>query len=727
MTSKKLFFNYMKQDLKKHLWLISLSVLTQFFAIVVFPTMYLQSQDKTSLLEFSWMGSYNLLFVVVVVVGAILSGLTMFSYLSAKDKVDFYHSLPIRREKLFIASYLNGILLFIIPCLIFTALFILICMFGFGITGMSVLMPWFLQKDIAYLLIYWIIYSIAVLAVMLTGNTVIAYCGTMILLCYNALINVTITSLKATFFEHYASTDSSWWSYGIFNPIAWVSKLLSSIPKVDTSSQWYWSSSIFTVIIWAVVLTGIALVLYCLRPSEATGCALSFAFTKPIVKCALLILFSIFSGVFFELISGEASTSELGPWMIFGFIMGCLIGHSILQVVLEFDFKAILKGRITLCICAAVSFLVICIYGFDLTGYDSYIPNVDQIESASIVPTFLVSNYRIQIDGSYTYMSDYMQKNMKLTEEDDLENVLEIVQKSLEFDTAYKNYLDTDIAYQFVDEAGNHGISYGNCIITYRLKNGRTVSRAYNMPLTSVEGTTLLTEGDDQCITIRTTNENLKALYESEQYKEAAYPILTQDETVQEVYLIDVMGNQYHLNLSEDEYVCLLRTYKSELKSLTWETRLDTNPVGVISLGNEDEGLGVSYSIYPSFTQTLDLLEWSGYKLTEITADMVDSISIYKADIDTYEDGTRWTESESVAAEREYTDKEQIAQILKCVHLDDFTYYMVDTNLNIYVSNYGDNSYQITINGKSDTGAEWVVNASFRKNTLPDFVKKDFQ
>lgn len=752
MTSKRLFFNYMKQDLKKHLWLISLSILTQFFCIIVFPIMALQhinvnldgvqkSQELMKCLLQSVSGT-NVLLICTVVVGAVLSGLTVFSYLNAKDKVDFYHSLPIRRELIFIASYLNGFLLFAIPYILLVVLIVLIGTLGFGITGIGAVLPVIFKYMAVYLAAYWMLYSVAVLAVMLTGNIIIAFLGTAILMGYNMLINGLFIALQSLFFEHYVS-NGEMWSYSVFNPILWVDQIFSPIMNINYENQVLvnLSSSMWTVIIWSVVLTLASLAIYCFRSSEATGCAMAFPYTKPVIKCCLLIPLTIYSGLFFKLVSEESYDSGVGLWMIFGLVMGCLIGHGLLQVILEFDFKAIIKGRCTLGICAFASFLIICIYSFDLIGYDSYLPSLDKIESAAIVPSSIITDYMFDDEGNYTmYMSNYMLENMKLTERADLENVLEIAQKGMEFDQYFDQYYEEDVESLIVDENGNSIIGYTDCTIKYQLKNGRTVYRSYRIPTSSeINGGTWLNGGDtssENKVMIQTTEKNLEKLYNSEQYKEAAYPILTQDENVRDVYITDAIGNQFKLNLSDDEYVRLFRTYTNDLKSLTWETKVQKNLVGVIQFVTKEGDTNdtvPAYPIYSTFTQTLDLLEWSGYKLEEITLEKVESISVlnHAADADyVSEDDENYMfeeDEERVIGSEEgktitYTDPAQIEEILKNLRVVIFVYNNVESNILRYEDNY-----EITINGKSDSGSSWAVNAYFLYNCVPDFVQNQFK
>ena len=122
MTSKNLCFKLMKEDLKRRIWTVALLMLTLFFCIVI-PVFYSGSRPMNEFTDaLMWLndvrdevwaiiGAENPFIVMTMIVAAIVCGVSGFSYLHVAKKVDFYHSIPVKREQLFLASYLNGILM----------------------------------------------------------------------------------------------------------------------------------------------------------------------------------------------------------------------------------------------------------------------------------------------------------------------------------------------------------------------------------------------------------------------------------------------------------------------------------------------------------------------------------------------------------------------------------------------------------------------------------------
>ena len=51
----------------------------------------------------SILGFQNGFIAVIIVLLSLILGVTSFSWLHSRKKVDFYHSLPVKREKLFFA------------------------------------------------------------------------------------------------------------------------------------------------------------------------------------------------------------------------------------------------------------------------------------------------------------------------------------------------------------------------------------------------------------------------------------------------------------------------------------------------------------------------------------------------------------------------------------------------------------------------------------------------
>lgn len=124
MTSRNLYFKLMKEDLKRRIWAVCLAFLCFFFWIPVLGAMgcdglekqveqwmeserYLEKAVETMraerLTELAQeiIGVKNLAIPFLIVGAAIVLGLTGFSWLHSKKKVDFYHSLPVSRTMLF--------------------------------------------------------------------------------------------------------------------------------------------------------------------------------------------------------------------------------------------------------------------------------------------------------------------------------------------------------------------------------------------------------------------------------------------------------------------------------------------------------------------------------------------------------------------------------------------------------------------------------------------------
>ncbi len=52
---------------------------------------------------------------LAVIILAVTCGVSMFAYLHNRRKVDFYHSLPISRSRLFAVNYATGALCALVP------------------------------------------------------------------------------------------------------------------------------------------------------------------------------------------------------------------------------------------------------------------------------------------------------------------------------------------------------------------------------------------------------------------------------------------------------------------------------------------------------------------------------------------------------------------------------------------------------------------------------------
>ena len=127
MTSKISFSKLMKEDFKRRSWLFAIISLILFVTqpvallIQIDGLMASVSEGSASFRDVqnfyqNFMGSGGqAVLLVLIMIFAIICAMSGYSYLHSKVKLDFYHSLAIKRKKLFFVQYVSGLLIFALP------------------------------------------------------------------------------------------------------------------------------------------------------------------------------------------------------------------------------------------------------------------------------------------------------------------------------------------------------------------------------------------------------------------------------------------------------------------------------------------------------------------------------------------------------------------------------------------------------------------------------------
>ena len=190
MTSRNLFFKLMREDLKRKIWAIGLAFLSFFFWMPVNAAMSVSDLQQTysrwiangttfgegitaesryaerllGIVE-TTIGMQNVLNVASIAVAAIVMALTGFLYLHSRKQVDFYHSIPVKREMIFTVKYLNGIL--IVLSMYLLNMFLAMGILAVNRVDISVLLPTGLMAFLVHAGGYLINYGLMVIAVLL--------------------------------------------------------------------------------------------------------------------------------------------------------------------------------------------------------------------------------------------------------------------------------------------------------------------------------------------------------------------------------------------------------------------------------------------------------------------------------------------------------------------------------------------------------------------------------
>lgn len=687
MTSRSLFFKYMKENTKQRIWNLALVLLLCFFAFPVTTALWSSTAFRPENLNSSlpadlartqaqrdftrdMLRMYSMkggALAFMLTIAAVVLAASGFAYLHSKKKTDFYHSLPIRREMLYAVTCLNGFLYMAVAYLGFlTIAAVMIRVKGVPFDWGSLYLA-----SVEHLCFFALVYMTAILSMLLTGNLVVGLLGTGVLFSWGPVICMTISAYFSEYFTTFYGDDSFLLALSErTSPVAWyVKACMSSQP--GRMALW--------AMLAAAVLFLLGMLLYRRRPSEAAGHAMAFPITEPIIRFLIAVPSSLLLGAMFHSMMYEDG------WTVFGLVCGLLLVSCIIEIIYHFDFKSLFAHKRQLLVSAVFVGVVFAIFRFDLFGYDRYLPATEKLASGGIYCDLLDPDATSQYHSTVEYTEGWYGVTFDAMPSSTLADEMQIS------DDQGLQLLHT-IAAQGVHDAAEdrdrflrgHGRSYDveegdeafhNVTIAWHLRNGRTVYRSYRVNVSGVRAA-------------------LEAVYDLDAYKTAMYPVLS-------LTADDVAGINYkeeeecsHVKLSgADMKAALLAAYQEELKALTSETRAHEMPIAEIQFKtNENQALiqklrdeGGNYTlfnhyyyypIYPSFTKTIALLRACGIEVGGmVTPEKTASITLSYQGVTVSEEEMAPADTELGQRQRKYlnddrratltvTDPEQIREIL---------------------------------------------------------------
>ena len=439
------------------------------------------------------------------ILGTLALGVTAawngFSWLHSQNRVDLYHSLPVKREKLFLIHVLIGAADYVIPALIW---FVLSCAVA-GVKGV------FTLQTAAGLFSNWVLglifclyaFAIATLAMMLTGRLLTGILGTVVFFFLDILIGMIVIGFQSAFYDTMIGTRS-----GLASGIG--PAVLSPL-NLTFRAFWNWYGGdgwklAMMALAAAVLLLVISMLIYKKRPSEAAGKAMTFFGAGECIKVVLTVTAALVFGLFVGEATGEASDF----WMIFGILLGYVFIYALIQMIYTLDIRRCFAGKAAFAAGLLIAFGIWAGFRFDLTGYDKYLPAQDEIESIAV-----------SVDHQVSCLYD---SNIY----EDLR--LEHAQMPCDDETyaALKQFVNASLAYHKTNMQEAEGLWKQ---VRVRLKNGRTYTRGYSMYRKDVE-------------------QELLSLYGKREYREATWPVLAAEEE-------QLLGMKVYCNselISDDAY-----------------------------------------------------------------------------------------------------------------------------------------------------------------------------
>lgn len=606
MTSEISFRKIVRENARGRKWLPFLVSVVGFLVLVIGYYFALGPYKAAySVREYSveyvlsaaeyYVGVKSGVMAVLAVCGSLLAGYSGFMWLHSQEQVDFYHSTAVRRNRLFSAIFTSGALQVLIPFIICDLLAVLLVpalrgvasweIISIGLRGMALAILEFLS-----------LYATVVLAVMLSSRIMTTIVMTAIFWIYGPILQMVLRGTCETFFDTlvFNSDDSLFWLSPVLLIMAVV---VEEVPRY---------AGCLGILIYGVLSFALAMRVYRVRPSEAAGNAFPFRRESPIVKILILIPVSLGFGMILGTIASTGGSYYQNVnmfWAVFGVLFGGFLGHSVLELLFQPDFRNIKTHWKSGAIGTAATMAVFLFIALDPMRINLWIPDSSDVAAMSVdadTDEWLTADYTgYYPDVDPAFVTEY--------------NALyELAQTCVGNRAAGKN----------VAEAGSDSTYV---TIGYQMTNGRKAYRRYLI-------------GQDE------VNSALEKSSESEEFRRQYYVTAHLPENIEYLY-VDTweVGKRdpQGFALSADEAAKLTQALAEDSASQSLTQLMDQTPTATLTLvRGEETGDNLEYDmpyygdleiyLYPSYTNTNAVLEeigigWnrSSYVSMPLKADLV--------------------------------------------------------------------------------------------------------
>jgi ABC-2 type transport system permease protein len=408
-------------------------------------------------------GASEIALQLAVVFGA-LAAMAVFSHLYNARSANLFGSLPIRREGLFLTHYLAGLAFLVVPNLVIFLLTLLVELAG-GVVCWQGLGFWLAVSCGEGFFFY----SLAVFCGMFTGHILALpafyVIFNFIVMGVTELLSVVFQAFYHGFAGFAGFADGVYEAVNWFTPIVWLDEAVQSYtrmfqdPTTDSvlsgGQRVLVTEGLGTVGIYALaalLLTVCAFFLYRARRLESAGDVVSVRAMRPVFKYGVALCAGLTLGMATVMFTGGGEFMLMIAILVWG-----VIGYFAAEMLLQKSFRVFgaWKGGLAV---AAVFIAMFLVVGLDLTGFETRVPDPDQVDSV------FVSGLEVM------YLQDDGDEFRGSFSDPELIRLITVIHQ--------------EAAAQRDEERETQarlGGSRTSLYVTYTLKNGSTMSRRYSM------------------------------------------------------------------------------------------------------------------------------------------------------------------------------------------------------------------------------------------------------
>lgn len=497
------------------------------------------------LYENLWKDGFLLTGGFVVVAAAVLNGINGFIYLYFKRQTDFYHSLPVKRSRMFWNRIYTGLVYYLVPYMIMV--FLAICIGAARGFFSLKLMGEALALFGIHLIIYLLIYFSVVLILCITGNLLMGIFCMGMLYCYGPGLSLLLGGYRYGFYETYYMEKN----YGL---IRFLREYISPAGLINQFAEAYQKGEgmrlFMVLLVLTVLLTYLSYVAYLKRPSESAGSPMVYRGAAFIVKIMVVIPCGLGAGYFFYLIPISSMKTF---WWIFGLILGTVLSHGFMETAYQMDFHCFFKKKIQLLAAGLIVAACAMVYETDLFHYDSYVPPKEKLASVSVDMNMFSNNmgtyikevedgiYQVGMESADWDLREYSVSGKKEIGDKTYNAFCSIAEKQKERGKKYEKG-------DHIVEGTNSDIVFKTGVM-YKLKSGKKIYRNYR--INAIE-----------------SQELIQCLYEEENLKDNVLDMLDLGtEYLDEMYFNAADGRGYMIFQEQKEkWAELLEALKKDIE-----------------------------------------------------------------------------------------------------------------------------------------------------------------
>ena len=414
---------------------------------------------------------------VIDLVYAALCAMAVWSYLYNARSVGLMHTLPIRREGLFLTNFLSGLSMTLIPYAVTGTLCVIVSLCGgaFDAKGLAVTVLAVLGESFFY-------FSSATFVAFITGNAFAMPPLYALLHFLAVLLDWLISSFAQGFIFGFSTSYT-----GV---VEWLSPTVYLVSRVHPDGQYtevqqtladgtsytdrvltsvdlenFWLVGVYALV--GLVLAALALLLYRRRRSETAGDVVAVGWLRPVFRygvaglCALLggqLLYSLFWYGF-----QQGNYYDTLP-MVVCLLAAGTIGYYGASMLLAKSLKVFRGSWKGLAVVLAGCALVCCVLHFDLLGVADRVPEAGQLQTLEVRTA----------DNSYTLTPE---------QDGDLVEQVRTLHQAVVADEAYIREMES-LQYSTLSEDEDPDTTFTGLSLTYVLKSGARVDRWYHLPIT---------------------------------------------------------------------------------------------------------------------------------------------------------------------------------------------------------------------------------------------------